>query len=315
MVAALLKIRVLQLYRELKAAGPLYGLILIGGFVTLLFLFLNSIAQFNGMLVWSGVLITIVIMIHRNRGDHRFLKLYAQRPWLVYFSEYSVGLSFFVVASIFKTGSWLPVLTYFFVMPVCFYSPRIVISSRSAVGIGLTGRSNYEWKSGIRKSGLALVLLWILAMTLSAVPYASLILSWFILLVVSSFYEQHEYREMLESFERNSRKFIFHKVTQQTVFFLKIILPVALASIIFFPDRWLIWLFFVLFAMINIAVFVVSKYAVWESGSTHRSVSLINAFCMVSFFVPFLLPLPLFVLVRNYYIAANRLKPVLDDFH
>lgn len=312
---AFLRIRLLQVFRELKAAGPLYALVLIGGFAAFLWLFYRSQTEPYYVHFWFGGIILLLFTIHLNRGDHRFVFLTVERPALVYLAEYTSVLLVFAFLSATALAEFYP---FFFLAAaplITLIKPGTIETSQIAIRVVMIENSNYEWRSGIRKSGLTIAVLWIIGLLLTPVPYASMLVVWFILLIVSSFYEQHENREMVESFRRSPALFLLYKIRQQLIPFILLVLPVMAASLFFFPERWWIWLLFLIFSFINIGVFVTSKYAVWEPGEVHRSSSLINSLCMVSFFVPFLLPLPMFVFFRNMSKSVARLKPLLYAYH
>jgi hypothetical protein len=312
---AFLRIRLLQVFRELKAAGPLYALVLIGGGAAFLWLFYRSQTQQIYIHSWFAGIVLLIFTVHMNRGDHRFIFLTVERTGLVFMAEYATIILVFVILSSVATLELYP-FVYLLAAPlISMIKPGHFDNSQVARKVVMIENSNYEWLSGIRKSGLTIAVLWIIGMLLTPVPYASMLVVWFVLLIVSSFYEQHENREMVESFGRTPASFLLYKIKQQLIPFALLILPVMAASLFFFPERWWIWLLFLVFSFINIGVFVTSKYAIWEPGETHRSSSLINSLCMVSFFVPFLLPLPVFVFFRNMSKSVIRLKPLLHVFH
>lgn len=312
---AFLRIRFLQVFRELKAAGPLYSLVLTGGFLAFMWLFYRSQTESNYVHYWFGGISLLLLTVHLNRGDHRFIFLSVDRPYLVYVTEYFVLLLVFAILSSVALSSPIPFAYLLFAPLLALIKPGRFETAQLARRVVMIESTNYEWRSGIRKSGLTIAVLWIIGLLLTPVPYASMLVVWFILLIVSSFYELHENRDMVDSFKRPPAAFLMHKIKQQLIPFALLIMPVMAVSLFFFPDRWWIWLLFLVFSFVNIGVFVTSKYAVWEPGETHRASSLINSLCMVSFFVPFLLPLPVFVFFRNMSKSVVRLKPLLHAYH
>jgi hypothetical protein len=312
---AFLRIRLLQVLRELKAAGPLYSLVLIVCFAAFIWFFYNSQKDVVSVIYWFSGITLMLVMVHLNRGDQRFIFLSTLYPILIYIAEYGFVMLMFAVLSALATESFYPFIFLLIVPFIALIRPGYYAVSYLARRVVFIESSNYEWLAGIRKSGLTIAALWLVGLLLTPVPYASLLVTWFLLLISSSFYELHENREMVDSFRLSSGRFLARKILQQMIPFLMLALPIMLLSIVFFPDRWWIWLLFVVFSCINIGVFVTSKYAIWEPGEVHRSSSLINSLCMVSIFVPFLLPLPLFVLFRNFNKAFHRLKPLLHAYH
>lgn len=311
---AFLRIRVRQALREVLRSGPVYGSVLVFAVIGA-FLFFYFSQKNNHYIVYTYAgLLVLLLSVHMQRSDHRFVKLIAIKPYLIYFSEYATFLFPFFLITIIKSGQFFQM---FSLIPVALISILKVNAMKSQLGkfpVFFTGTMNFEWKAGLRKTGWVLVMLWFGAMLITPIPYASVLLLWFMLLIVSSFYESDESRSMVEAFEVSERKLLWMKMRDHSLLFTVIILPVLFISALFFPQNWWISLFFICFSMLNIAVFVVSKYAVWGHEESHGSATMMNTFCLVGFFLPFLLPLPFFVLVRNYFRAKNQLKPLLHAY-
>ncbi|MBL0341982.1 MAG: hypothetical protein IPP71_14270 [Bacteroidetes bacterium] len=312
---AFLKIRLAQSFRELKALGFLYALILCGGSCLLLVAFYSSQYSMNNTLYALLGLSFVIFSIHRNRIDHNFIQLVAERPYLIFCIEYAVAVLPFIVLSAMKSNSALLVLIF---VPVAVISliKKGVDTNVSFNVIGNHVHSElYEWKSGLRRSGGVVVLLWVLAILLLGIPFASLILLWFVLLILSSFYDQGESRDMILSFKLNEKNFLFRKLRLHTSIYFLFMAPVLVLNSFIFSDKWWVFVLFGIFSCVNLMVFIVSKYAVWRHGENNSSNSILNTICMVGFFLPFLLPLPLFILIKNYRKAVNNLHPLLNDFH
>lgn len=254
--------------------------------------------------------------IHFSRKDHRFIELVAMDPYLIYLVEYGALLFPFIILSWIGFGQPLFMLTVIPVMAISFFK----VQSKSVVSFSfsdwLITDTNFEWKAGMRKTGGVLIVIWLVALALTAVPFASIVALWFFLPVVASFYDEGEPREMVESYQLNAKEFIKRKLIDQLLSFLKPVIPVLVISIFFFPDRWwVLLLLFLVFSSLNISVFVLSKYAVWRPSEINRSGSILNTVCMLGLFLPFLLPLPILVLVRNYRKSVLNLNPMLHDYH
>ena len=174
---------------------------------------------------------------------------------------------------------------------------------------------NYEWLSGIRRTGWVLLMLLIIALILCPVVFAPLVVLWFILLIISVFYEQHESQEMLESHELTANRFLRTKIVKHSGMVFFPFLFILTLSTVFHPERWWVNLLFLLFSVLMIGVFIVTKYSVWGTPGNHKAGNITNSVCLVGLFIPFLLPLPIFIFVFNYKKSLRKLNPVLNDYN
>lgn len=309
-----LKIRGAQFLRELKSLGLFYALLLcVAGVAGLWFFYRlqeKSEPRFGSMLF----ILAMLVSIHFSRKDHRFIKLVAARPYRVYFSEYGAVALVVFILSFMKSQSLLLMLLFPLAGLLSFIPVSNVESKRTGWLGNLFPAANYEWKSGIRATGWMIPFLVMVAILVAPLPFASLSVCWVILALSMSFYEQGESRQMVASFMMRPSSFLISKTLLHCRTFLLLISPALVANLYFFPSKWWVGLFFVLFCALNIAVFVTSKYAVWQHGQMNRSASIINTICMVGIFVPFLLPFPIVVLLRNYRRATLNLKSLLNDY-
>lgn len=309
-----LKIRGAQFLRELKSLGLFYALLLCVAAVAGLWFFYRlqekSEPRYGSMLFISAMLISI----HFNRRDHRFIKLVARHPHLVYCTEYGAVALVAFALSFLKSQSLLLLLLF----PLIALLSLVPVVHRQNKRSGWLGNvfpaSNYEWKSGIRSTGWMIPFLVMVAILVAPLPFASLGVCWIILALSMSFYEQGESRQMVASFMKRPPAFLLSRIYLHCRTFFILISPALISNLYFFPSKWWVGLFFITFCSLNIAVFVTSKYAVWQHGQMNRSASLINTICMIGIFIPFLLPLPAVVLLRNYRRAIQNLKPLLNDF-
>jgi hypothetical protein len=310
-----LKIRWAQFLRELKSLGLFYALILISGIIGILWLFYQVQIKIEPRYGSMLFIVAFILSIHLNRKDHRFIRLVSGQPYLVYISEYGFLAIVFIALSFLKSHAF----TMFLLIPAIASISLINVNFISNTKSGFIGRwipaSNYEWKSGVRSTGWFIPFLILCGVLLAPLPFASLVICWVILALSISFYEQGESREMILSFMQSPRKFLLNKALIHSFTFLMGILPVLITNFAFFPDKWWLGISFILFCVINIAAFVTSKYAVWHHGQQNKSQSVLNSIGMIGLFIPFLLPIPIVNLIRNYRKASHNLSPLLNDFN
>lgn len=311
---AFLRVRIIQSVSELKALGFFYSLLLLSVAAALLSFYYQSQTTQVSVVIGSGFVILAAGAIHFTRNDHQFLFLAVSRPYRILFFEYLSLVLPFTVLSFIKSGQLLSFLPILFVPVIS----AVNVSRRTYVekirSVSMFPVQNFEWTAGVRHTGILFWALWILAFALVMLPFASLIVLWFLLLMISSFYDQGEPVEMIESFRLDSGGFLRKKMSLHCMSFITPALPIVSIAIIFNPDRWWVYLLFLIFSLLNISVFIVSKYSVWHHKQINRSNSIVNALCMIGLFLPFLLPLPLIVFVKNYRKAVNNLNPLLDDY-
>ena len=311
---AFIKIRLVQSFRELKALGFFYSAILLIGILALFSFYFQTQTTPTNVLFGSGFIVAVISSIHFSRSDHRFLLLVSSNPYSILFLEYFLLATPFVLLSVIRFGDVQPLLPLL-IIPLI---PLIKVIRQNSTQIIRPGNiiplQNFEWKAGVRNTGWVFVVMWILAIALAAIPFASLVIIWFLLMIISSFYDQGEPVEMVEAFRLDSSKFLWRKISLHCKSFIVPALPIMILSAACNPDRWWVYLLFLAFSLLNIAVFVVSKYSVWRHSDLNRSNSIVNALCMIGLFLPFLLPLPIIVFVKNFRKALNNLHPVLHDY-
>jgi hypothetical protein len=312
---AFLRLRMYQLLRESKALGWLYSLILLSLVSALLYLAGIYVRKPSGAAAVLAIVSSLLFALHRNRTDHRFVASLTGRPWIIYFTEYAAIVLVLYVSGFLCSGDPVLPLVIFLVPFIAFVKPAEHAAGGNFFAARIPHESNFEWRSGIRKQGWLFPLLWLLSLLLAPVPFAPILLLWFMMLAVSSFYDEGESRSMLESAELPPVAFMRCKISGQLTAWSWISVPSLAVSAVFHPDRWWVLLLFIAFSTLMVSLFVTSKYAVYQPAEINRSNSLVHVMCMLGLFIPFLLPLPLVMLVRNYRKAISNLETHLYDYH
>jgi hypothetical protein len=157
--------------------------------------------------------------------------------------------------------------------------------------------------------------LYVLAVGLAPFPYATLIFLWLLIASLASCYIEGEGREMVEAFRLGPLRFLRMKtILHMRLTLVLVLFPLVLHGL-FQPRELIPILVFTVMAMLNSALFVVSKYAVWKPGQMGSVNEMIFSLAIISIVVPFLIPLPLFFLIRNTIRAKKNLTPWLHDFN
>jgi hypothetical protein len=302
----------LRLLRELGLVRVVIGIVgLAIGFAGLI-----STIQSAEHIEWSLLFIAgSLVLFHLKRSDKTFFELYAERSTLIYQVEYSMMV--IPIALVFLlTGFWQFAIGCFL---VALAVPFIKIKGRS---VSLNSPLQkfipvqaIEWRSGVRKTWLALVLIWSLGLVgsyfIPAVPIAILLLG----MLVSGFYEKMESLPILLSPELNPSQFLTMKIATALGMFSLICLPLIIVFVVFHSAQFYIPIIeFVLFSLLIVFAICV-KYAFYlpESGATSNQVLLGIGF--VGIFFPFILPVFLFFILRYYFKAKANLNLYLHDFN
>ena len=306
------RIRSIQMRRELAAAGFFRSVILV--FLALSAVYLFGFSQLQSDSALYGVIAVAAgaLLVHAGRNDHQFIRHQANAPWQVYFAEYLAGSVILIVTGI-LLGSWYALL----IVPCLLVVSNIPVKGKTA---SMSGRSAsliplslFEWRAGFRRNRTVIIILYTAMVLLVPLPYVSLALAWLIAGMISSFYQESEGREILEASAQSSAGFLRQKLTAQTVAMLLVLgLPLLVHGLLCQREFWFV-LLAVLMLTINVMLFVVTKYAFWNPGSRGGAHEIVFSVAVISILIPFLLPLPLFFLIRNYLRASRKLRTVFND--
>ncbi|MDR1557159.1 MAG: hypothetical protein LBS88_09030 [Tannerellaceae bacterium] len=260
--------------------------------------------------VAAGLLL-LLSLLHLRRKDYHFVCLAEAAAWQVF------GLDYLLLS--------LPVLILEAVQGHGFMVPIIVLG---CMGIGWIKQPYYqtargfpvprfipaeafEVRTGFRRLGGWLLVFYLGAFVGLLLPYVSFVLLWFFMLFWTEFFRDCEPELMLCSRELPARRFIYTKLAVNLRLFAIAAAPVCLLYTALRPgDWWLACGFFVL-SVLNIALLVLMKYALYRPH--HKLVSgQVGLFLsMAGVVIPFLSPLTLLLLVRYAILSRRNLTSYL----
>jgi hypothetical protein len=305
--------RLLQAGRELRSAGIFRG----GVMIILLFLalFVYGFSQLQYPASWVGgiILATIVLMVQRLRFDHPIVAMASNRTWSVYFTEYLVFSSPFLITGL-ALGSPVSLVLIPLILMISFLPARS--AGRSSPGF-ISSRipaNAFEWRAGFRRNSYMFIILYVLSLVLSSLPYVSLVLLWLLTATFASFFIEGEGREMVEVYKRPFGPFIMYKTWISIKLAGLIVIPPLILHLAFRPGEWIPSLMFFVMMLINVTLFVISKYAIWQPGKQGSVNEMVFSIAIISVVIPFLLPVPLFFLIRNIFRSRKNMKTWLHDF-
>lgn len=173
----------------------------------------------------------------------------------------------------------------------------------------------FEIRSGIRRHGSILLFLYASAWIGLLLPYASLASLWFFTVFFSDMYRYSEPEQILFIEERPARSFLFWKLRLNMKLFLCAIGPVCLVYLLIYPDQWWLAITFLVAITLNVALFVTTKYAYYWPNTKITAGQVPISLAMLSIFLPVLLPVILFFLIRNYLAACRNLNTYLYAYN
>jgi len=315
MIQNILKIRLLQLFRILKDIGLIYVVILILLIAVFSFFFYTQLNLFPNCILAVIVLASIAVTIQLSRKDRGFIKMVFRKTRILYFIEYTV-LSLPFVIMIILSANWyvLALLLVLYLLIAQFDLKRKLNFKFIKFGC-LIPDDNFEWTSGLRRTFPYMIALYLLALGLSFYPYASLFIIWLILSVIASFYNESEPYNVLIANELPANEFVNKKLLKHLKLYIIFTIPVILVYSIFNWQTYFITIIFYILSLITVAFFILTKYANYDPGYKMKANGVYTALALLSIFIPFLVPLPIFLSIRNYNRSISNLNHYLNAYH
>lgn len=319
MIAAFLRIRFLQLARELKALGWWRTVVVAALAVGVLAVFYNWTHRSRDTWYGSCGVALAVCAVHFARKDKAFLVAAAGSVFRVSVSEYLVFTAPFLLMGLFSAG-WV----YTLGLPFFYAALGALPVSRTRKirlkrSLPFLSSENFEWRSGIRMNLWPLAALYLGCLGCIGYEYASLYLWWILLALVIPFYQENEPREMLESCELPPSSFLLRKLRGQLTDYGLISAPVFVGYAVFHPtEAWIAGIVWVLSA-VNLSWFILSKYAAYEPARKPQGgqlvITMVHLAMLIPMAGPFMIPVPLVLAARAYRKSFHHLNIYLDAYH
>ena len=315
MLKAYFKMRIHQYMRLVLEIGLLRFLILsIGTLLALLFLVAFMKHASDAVLV-SVFTIAILAGFHGKRRDREFLELHVKRFRVLMALEYTVILLPFIVGFIYF-GHFIHAAA---IIVVAWTLPFLQIRRRQRKQWTPFHRyipdQMFEWKAGVRKYLVWIVLTYLAGLALSytiwAVPAALILLG----VIVAGFYENFEDLDILMSEESNGSKLLFQKIKRNIQAYTWISLPLILAFVIFNYNQWHLAVIAYLLATSLHIYMIAVKYTFYLPGKPAGSTSIFAGIGAVGILVPVFAPVVWLMTVYFYRRSMVNLENYLHDFN
>lgn len=302
-----LKLRALQLGRILRDVGFIRVLLL-------LFFCLHItviIPKFFFYAPWPAAATVILAMgsLHHNRKDRFFLERhfnrYAKRIMLV---EYQLLA---LPATVLLIYANQPLCALFFVIALSTV-PYINLSIRKFRGsikrMYFLPSTAFELKAGLRNNYISIPLLLLLGVFFGKLIFMPLLVIFLLTIILASFNNYCEASLMVEAFNRSPINFLNRKLLTQLISMLILFTPINLSFMLFHAPYWYVLLAVNVIGLIIQALSICLKYAMYIPGEALKKNNLLLGLAIACFFIVFLAPVPLVMLVIYYRKAVNNLK-------
>lgn len=310
MILTFLRLHLKQLFRLLKALGIIRSLIL---------LFLAGAAMASAFSLspvhpdlFSFVLVFSLFSLHTLRKDKTFLKILPIRRYLLYFVEYHLIASPFYLRLLLDRHGMIALFAFAAISLIPLVNIRLNSTGAAFTRFSFIPSEAFEWKSGIRKHGIGIVVLYLLALSLYQYPYVALGVIVIFTLISTTFYNEAEPQQMMEVFQLAPRQFMFWKWKMQLKLFWTGCIPLILIYLFTNSAYWYVLAVLVLISSIIQILSINLKYSFYAPGESMDK-SIFIAIYVLSLFVPFFVPVPLLMMLNYQRQAVINLKAYLDD--
>jgi hypothetical protein len=248
------------------------------GAYTLLSLFLLSVALLFYYSITSNIALQVCFILvlglyflNNARKDQDFLKLIAlcnvNLLLIVENLLLTLPLAISIIFTTEKKLFWIILLASIVIIWLPSYQHRnFAVRFQSRIQI-LLPKDAFEWRSGIRRYWLLLVILFPIAF-LGAKIIFIIPLSIFLLgTTVASFYSICEPRYLLEVFQLQPHLFLKAKIHQALKLFVCLCLPFSCCFYWFYPHLWYVPIFFTTALCVVIYASILTKYAYYTEFS------------------------------------------------
>lgn len=299
----LIKIRFLQLYRELLKAGWWASSIGVILFLLVITKILKSKGQSADSFMILFTLISIILSIQFIRKDKRILSVILPQQYKFYYLlEYFIFSLPFVISCLI-VGGYLEIIIFYlfcFIITQLDLSVNVLQKNRRILLTKFIDKNNFEWISGMRRMQYAMIMIYSFCVVISYWHFAGFICLGVATFLFSSCYNECESQFVLTLHKNNSESFMQHKIKKHLIQYFKFILPILLIYFIHYPEKWIFYLPLLTVYLANYLVYILNKYKSYMPNKTLQSNAIIVGMTSAGMFIPYLFPISL-ILVFVFY--------------
>lgn len=305
----LLTIRARTLYRIGLEIGGLRSTFVIAFISYLLF----QIFAIKDAYVILVINILTIFSLHTTRSDKAFLKSASVPTKLLFFLEYLILSTPFLIYFAFNQHLIAFFSSLIALLVISLSNLTFKAQQFRSVSFSVIPAFMFEWRSGLRQSWLLVVLSYLGSMVFYASPTIIILCNLLLIINFATFYLYGEDRVLVQLLGLRPIQFLFFKAKYAILFSVLLVFPSVLVLFIFHPDLWFV---VALLLIINVCMqifAVIQKYAVWDSNANLQGNMTLYLFYFISFVIPFLLPVGIFLFIRAYRKAIKNLSLVINN--
>ena len=316
MYVNLLLLRYKQLLRVAFQLGVVRALLVFCVIVVAIAMTYIVVSSEKNAYLVTSLYLFLCLMIHLKRKDKNYLKINAPHFRTIYFVEYMM-LSFPLIICLLLCSQWV-VLLYAVVGILLVSVVDYNMDNRcKTLNTRLQKRipfDLYEWKAGVRKYFVLMLIIYGLGVCLSMFVAVISIAMIIIGLIISDFYLTHESWQMVLSYAMSAEKMILYKIKRHIFMYAICNLPLVILFVLFHHVLWYIPII-VFAALLSVHIYMITiKYAYYKTNG-NSSISSVSQLIGIIFgltliMIPFLLLFTFF----GFQKACTNLNPLLHDF-
>jgi hypothetical protein len=257
--------------------------------------------------------IFILGMIQIKRPDKIFLKTHFRHYRLFYLMDCLLitAIIFFCLLWHFQ---WVDaVILLLCCLAVCFLEVDFTGKTRNTKIQDRIPNVCFEWKAGIRKMFLPIMILWISGIAGSFLIAVVPVVVFFLGILMLEFYGETEPYQFIMAYELGIKRFLWQKIKMQTLLFSTMILPLIFMFLIFHYQYWyIIGIEYVVVISLHIYI-ILLKYALYVPNGR-----ISGAFSMIGLLFGLIVPIFISVIwglsIYFYFKAKQRLNIYLNDY-
>lgn len=263
----------------------------------------------------AGVI--LLALLHLSRRDARFLTLAGHAPRRVFAAEYQILLLPVAGGLALSAEPWLaPVVQsaglLMALMPSGRISPASLRGTDRRPIIRLAPASDFEWVAGLRRSLFPLLVLYGLAIPLSAFPAGPIVLQLFATWVICGFYTEGEGWQLVQVFGLAPGAFLRAKIGRTLGLWTIAIAPFVALFLARHPMHWPVLAIALTGSAAVLSGSLLAKYAAYREGWAFGAFGpLIPMILTGALLIP---PVAAFLLFRLWRLATRNLDPYLHAF-
>lgn len=312
---AFLRFRLRQSGKFIREVPVIYLVVMIGILLIPGIALFQFTKELKGSLIITTILLVVLALIQLRRKDYHFTFLAEEKAWKVFSMDYFL-LSLPILIIILVNSFWYVSLAIIAgCIGVSFIKQPFHRTKKGMDPPKWTPAEAFELRSGIRQYGGLLLILYLSAWIGLWLPFASLASLWFFTVILSDIFRFSEPVQILCSQEHPAQIFLHRKLLLYLKLFLYAIIPVCIIYTLLYPDHWWFILIFLVTVSLNIMLFIINKYAHYLPNTKITGGQVPITIAVISIFLPVLLPVLLFFLIKNYLAARRNLTAYLYAYN